>query len=163
MPDATLDLPRRVHLVGIGGAGMAGLAQCLLSLGHEVSGSDLKRSAETARLSSLGARISFTHAADNAAHTDLVVVSDAVAANNAELEEARLRDIPVIRRAACLDILCSKKASVLIAGAVGLIIAIWQWAVWSRRSRQSEVLVDDRRVADPAYQRPVGEYRDPPR
>ena len=51
----------------------------------------------------------------------------------------------------------------MLAGAVGLIIAIWQWAVWSRRSRQSEVLVDDRRVPDPAYQRPVGEYRDPPR
>ena len=51
----------------------------------------------------------------------------------------------------------------MLAGAVGLIIAIWQWAVWSRRSRQSEVLVDDRRVADPAYQRPVDEYRDPPR
>ena len=44
---------------------------------------------------------------------------------------------------------------------IGLILM--QWAVWTRRSRQSEVLVDDRRVADPAYQRPVGEYRDPPR
>ena len=51
----------------------------------------------------------------------------------------------------------------MLAGAVGLIIAIWQWAVWSRRSRQSEVLVDDRRVPDPAYQRTVDEYRDPPR
>ena len=50
----------------------------------------------------------------------------------------------------------------MIAGVVGLLIAIWQWAVWSRRSRQSEVLVDDRRVADPRYQRPPGEYRDPP-
>ncbi len=50
----------------------------------------------------------------------------------------------------------------MIAGVVGLIIAIWQWAVWSRRSRQSEVLVDDRRAADPRYQQPPGEYRDPP-
>ena len=50
----------------------------------------------------------------------------------------------------------------MIAGVVGLIIAIWQWAVWSRRSRQSEVLVDDRRVADPRYQRPPSAYRDPP-
>jgi amino acid permease len=51
----------------------------------------------------------------------------------------------------------------MIAGFVGLIVAIWQWAVWSRRSRQSEVLVDDRRVADPHHQQPpVGEYREPP-
>ena len=50
----------------------------------------------------------------------------------------------------------------MIAGVVGLIIAIWQWAVWSRRSRQSEVLVDDRRVADPGRQQPPGEYREPP-
>lgn len=52
----------------------------------------------------------------------------------------------------------------MIVGAVGLLIAIWQWAVWSRRSRQSEVLVDDRRVAaDPRYQQPApGEYREPP-
>ena len=50
----------------------------------------------------------------------------------------------------------------MIAGAVGLVIAIWQWAVWSRRSRQSEVLVDDRRGADPRYQQGSGEYREPP-
>jgi hypothetical protein len=51
----------------------------------------------------------------------------------------------------------------MIAGIVGLIIAIWQWAVWSRRSRQAEVLVDDRRAADHRYQQPPpGEYRDPP-
>ncbi len=50
----------------------------------------------------------------------------------------------------------------MIAGVVGLLIAIWQWAVWSRRSRQSEVLVDDRRVGDPRYQQPPGEYRNPP-
>jgi uncharacterized membrane protein YbhN (UPF0104 family) len=49
----------------------------------------------------------------------------------------------------------------MIAGVVGLIVAIWQWAVWSRRSRQSEVLVDDRRVADPRYQQPPAEHRDP--
>ena len=51
----------------------------------------------------------------------------------------------------------------MIAGAVGLIIATWQWAVWSRRSRQSEVVVDDRRVAGSRYQQAPGDYRDPPR
>ena len=50
----------------------------------------------------------------------------------------------------------------MIAGAVGLVIALWQWAVWSRRSRQSEVLVDDRRVADPYHQQPPSGYQDPP-
>jgi len=50
----------------------------------------------------------------------------------------------------------------MIVGVLGLIIAIWQWAVWSRRSRQSEVLVDDRRGVDPRYQQPPAEYRDPP-
>jgi predicted transporter len=50
----------------------------------------------------------------------------------------------------------------MIAGVIGLLVAIWQWAVWSRRSRQSEVLVDDRRAADPRYRQAPGEYRDPP-
>jgi hypothetical protein len=50
----------------------------------------------------------------------------------------------------------------MIAGVIGLLVAIWQWAVWSRRSRQSEVLVDDRRVADPRYRQAPEEYRDPP-
>ena len=50
----------------------------------------------------------------------------------------------------------------MIVGVVGLVIAIWQWAVWSRRSRRPEVLVDDRRATDPHYQQPPGGYRDPP-
>src|SRR5690554_1066597 len=84
---ATYSLPamrriRCIHFVGIGGAGMCGIAEVLLNLGYEVSGSDLKRSAVTDRLSNLGARIMFGHAAENSQDADVVVISSAVSDDN---------------------------------------------------------------------------------
>jgi UDP-N-acetylmuramate--L-alanine ligase len=113
------ELPRRVHLLGIGGAGMSGLAHCLLALKRDVSGSDLQRSAETDDLSSLGATIFYDHSADNVAHAELVVVSDAISPYNLELEAARQKDIPILRRAECLDRLCAQRTSVFVAGSHG--------------------------------------------
>src|ERR1035437_168190 len=93
----------RIHFIGIGGIGMSGIAEILLTMGHAVSGSDLRRSAGTHRPASLGATIFTGHAAANAAASDVVVTSSAVPAANPEVLEARARKIPVIQRAEMLS------------------------------------------------------------
>ncbi|HEX2657564.1 MAG TPA: UDP-N-acetylmuramate--L-alanine ligase [Polyangia bacterium] len=108
-----------IHFVGIGGIGMSGIAEVLLNLGYAVSGSDLKPSDVTARLTTLGARIAFGHSAENLAHTDVVVVSSAVRADNPEVISARARDIPVIPRAEMLGELMRVKDGVAVAGSHG--------------------------------------------
>jgi UDP-N-acetylmuramate--alanine ligase len=80
---------RQVHFVGIGGAGMSGIAEVLLTQGYQVTGSDLSASAVTRRLAGLGARVYTGHAAGNIGGADVVVVSAAVAADNAEVLAAR--------------------------------------------------------------------------
>src|SRR5690554_7529205 len=82
-PEATFSLPamrriRRIHFVGIGGGGMWGIAEVLLNLGYEVSGSDLKRSAVTARLETFGARAAIGHRAENGQNADVLVVASAI-------------------------------------------------------------------------------------
>src|SRR5688572_31208189 len=83
----------RIHMVGIGGAGMGGIAEVLLNLGYKVSGSDLKRNAAVRRLEELGAKVALGHAAENAAGADVVVVSSAVAADNPEAVAAQPRRV----------------------------------------------------------------------
>src|ERR1700735_1402468 len=90
---------QRVHFIGIGGIGMSGIAEILLTMGYSVSGSDLRRSPAPDRLAGLGATIYEGHAAANASATDVVVASSAVNAANPEVVEARARKIPVIQRA----------------------------------------------------------------
>ena len=90
MMTAPMRRVRRIHMLGIGGSGMAGIAEVLLNLGYEVSGTDLKESAATERLTELGAKIYFGHRAENAHNVDAVVVSTAVKAGNPELEYARV-------------------------------------------------------------------------
>ena len=80
---------KRIHFVGIGGAGMCGIAEVLLNLGYVVSGSDLKASLSTARLQRLGANVSFGHRGENIQQCDVVVVSSAVKADNPEVLSAR--------------------------------------------------------------------------
>ena len=92
---------RCVHMLGIGGIGMAGIAEVLINLGYTVSGTDLKDSAATRRLAALGAKIFIGHAQDNAHGADVLVVSTAVKAGP-ELEYAREQRIPVVRRAEML-------------------------------------------------------------
>ncbi|HSE39918.1 MAG TPA: UDP-N-acetylmuramate--L-alanine ligase [Acidobacteriota bacterium] len=110
---------KRIHMVGIGGSGMCGIAEILLDLGHSVSGSDLKESAVTARLASLGALIQIGHAAENVGNSDVVVISSAVSADNPEVITARARKIPVIPRAEMLAELMRIKYGITIAGAHG--------------------------------------------
>lgn len=110
---------QRVHFIGIGGIGMSGIAEILLSTGFPVSGSDVRASAVTDRLRRLGAIIFIGHAAEQARPADVVVTSSAVSANNPEILEARARRIPVIQRAEMLAELMRLKYGVAIAGMHG--------------------------------------------
>jgi UDP-N-acetylmuramate--alanine ligase len=108
-----------VHLVGIGGAGMSGIAEVLLEYDLEVSGSDQKRSQETERLEGLGARISYGHDAANVEGANIVVYSSAVPPDNVEVAEARRRGVSVVRRAEMLAELMRLKYGVAVAGTHG--------------------------------------------
>jgi len=110
---------RRIHLLGIGGSGMAGIAEVLLNLGYAVSGSDLKASAATSRLQGLGATVEFGHDPRRVSGADVVVVSTAVKADNPELLAARGARIPVVRRAEMLAELMRFRYGVAIAGTHG--------------------------------------------
>ena len=110
---------QRIHFIGIGGIGMSGIAEILLTMGYAVSGSDLKRSATTDRLASLGARIFEGHAASNATACDVVVTSSAVSPQNPEVLEARSRKVPVIPRAEMLAELMRLKYGIAVAGMHG--------------------------------------------
>jgi UDP-N-acetylmuramate--alanine ligase len=110
---------QRIHFVGIGGIGMSGIAEVLLNLGYQISGSDLKSSAVTQRLAALGASIFEGHAAANIAGADVVVTSSAISVNNPEVHEARRLHIPVIQRAEMLAELMRLKYGIAIAGMHG--------------------------------------------
>lgn len=110
---------RRIHFVGIGGAGMCGIAEVLLNQGYEVSGSDLKASAVTQRLERLGARVRIGHSAEAVQACDVVVVSSAVTAANPEVAAAHEGRIPVVRRAEMLGELMRYRHGIAIAGTHG--------------------------------------------
>jgi UDP-N-acetylmuramate--alanine ligase len=110
---------RRIHFVGIGGSGMSGIAEVLLNLGYEVSGSDLAPNAATQRLAKMGSKIAFEHKAENIEGADAVVVSTAVRPDNPEVVRARARRIPVVPRALMLAELMRLKQGVAIAGTHG--------------------------------------------
>jgi UDP-N-acetylmuramate--alanine ligase len=110
---------QRVHLVGIGGSGMSGIAEVLLSSGYAVSGSDLKATPVTERLRQLGATIHEGHRAENVRGAQVVVTSSAIAVNNVEVVEAHKQKIPVIPRAEMLAELMRLKNGIAVAGAHG--------------------------------------------
>jgi len=110
---------QRIHFVGIGGIGMSGIAEVLLNLGYQVSGSDLKESDTTRRLLELGGRICYGHAAENLGEADVVVTSTAVRTSNVEVLEAQRRLIPVIPRAEMLAELMRMKYGIAVAGTHG--------------------------------------------
>ncbi|MFC1824653.1 UDP-N-acetylmuramate--L-alanine ligase, partial [Thermodesulfobacteriota bacterium] len=110
---------KHIHFVGIGGIGMSGIAELLLNLGYEVSGSDLKASQVTKRLSGLGGKIYSSHEKDHIKGADVVVYSSAVSEDNPEIIEAAERFIPVIPRAEMLAELMRLKYGIAVAGAHG--------------------------------------------
>jgi UDP-N-acetylmuramate--alanine ligase len=110
---------QRLHFVGIGGSGMSGIAEVLLTLGYRVTGSDLAASEATRRLETLGGTVYIGHRADQVEGAQVVVVSSAVSAANVEVAAARERMIPVIPRAEMLAELMRLKYGIAVAGAHG--------------------------------------------
>lgn len=108
-----------IHLVGIGGVGMGGIAEVLINLGYDVQGSDVSINAVTQRLVSLGAKIFTTHDADNLQNADVVVVSSAISESNPEIIEAERRRIPVVQRAEMLSELMRFRYGIAVAGTHG--------------------------------------------
>src|SRR6202451_569133 len=110
---------QRIHLVGIGGIGMSGIAEVLLTLGYSVSGSDTKPSSITERLQNLGATIYEGHRANNVDSAHVLVISSAIKSDNPEVDEAHKRKIPVIPRAEMLAELMRLKYGIAVAGTHG--------------------------------------------
>ena len=110
---------RHIHFVGIGGAGMNGIAEVLLNQGYSISGSDLADSATTRRLTQLGATIHIGHAAEHIAGADAIVTSTAVKSDNPEVVAAHAKLLPVVPRAVMLAELMRMKTGVAIAGTHG--------------------------------------------
>ncbi|NEX18873.1 UDP-N-acetylmuramate--L-alanine ligase [Thiorhodococcus mannitoliphagus] len=110
---------RRLHFVGIGGAGMSGIAELMANLDYEVAGSDLRESNATRRLRDLGVEVFIGHRADQVSGADAVVVSTAIDESNPEIQEARASRIPIVRRAEMLAELMRFYYGVAIAGTHG--------------------------------------------
>ena len=110
---------KHLHFIGIGGSGMSGIAEVLLNLGYQVSGSDLSENASAKRLKQLGAKVVIGHAAGNIAGADVVVVSSAVKADNPEVIAAKAARVPVVPRAMMLAELMRFKQGIAIAGTHG--------------------------------------------
>ena len=108
-----------IHFVGIGGIGMSGIAEVLLEHGYTVQGSDLKATPITQRLVKLGATVFEGQAAENLADAEVIVISSAIKPGNPELDEARLRGMPIVRRAEMLAELMRLKSNVAVAGTHG--------------------------------------------
>ncbi len=109
----------KIHFVGIGGIGMSGIAELLLNLGYQVSGSDTQLSELTHKLAAMGARISEGHRAENVQDAEVLIYSSAVTADNLEVQEALRRKIPVIKRAEMLGELIRLKYGIAVAGTHG--------------------------------------------
>jgi UDP-N-acetylmuramate--alanine ligase len=110
---------RHVHFVGIGGIGMSGIAELLVNLGYQVSGSDARRSETTDRLTALGVQVHIGHAARNVGAVDVVVYSSAIRPDNPEVVAARTRQIAVVPRAELLGELMRLRFGIAVAGAHG--------------------------------------------
>jgi UDP-N-acetylmuramate--alanine ligase len=108
-----------IHMIGVGGAGMSGIAEVLASRGHQVTGSDLKESPYTRRLRDAGITVHIGHASDQVGDAETVVISTAIPKTNPELLEARRRSIPIIPRAAALAWILDGNRSVAVAGTHG--------------------------------------------
>lgn len=110
---------KKIHFIGIGGSGMSGIAEVLLNLGFEVSGSDLASNATTKRLQGFGATVYQGHATEYLSDADVVVVSSAINEENPEIMAARARKVPVIPRAVMLAELMRFKQGIAVAGTHG--------------------------------------------
>ncbi len=113
------DQPAKIHLIGVAGSGMSGLALMLLEMGHKVSGSDRVSSDETERLKGLGLDFSSPHAPEKAAAADIVIYSSAIRQDNPTLSAAREKGIPCLLRAQCLAAILNSKRGIVVSGTHG--------------------------------------------
>ena len=119
MSEPDLGRRRRVHIVGIGGAGMSAIATVLVAMGHEVSGSDLKDGVALERLRALGVRVAIGHEAANLGAAEFVAISSAVPATNPEVVAALRRGTPVHRRAEVLAAISARRRTIAVSGTHG--------------------------------------------
>lgn len=120
MPDLEMERIRNIHLVGIGGCGMSGIAKVLHEMGYKVSGSDIREGPNTIRLRDLGVKTYIGHDPQNIRDTDLLVFSSAVTPENSELQEAAAKEIPIIKRAEMLSwIMDQSQTKIAVAGTHG--------------------------------------------
>lgn len=124
MADYVIDIPemrriRRIHFIGIGGAGMSGIAEVLLNQKYQISGSDIRESSTTVRLQAMGADIFIGHKKENVRQADVVVNSTAINEANPEIIEAREKRIPIVRRAEMLAELMRYRHGIAVAGTHG--------------------------------------------
>jgi len=110
---------RHIHFVGIGGAGMSGIAEVLKNQGYDISGSDLKEGVVTNRLKAMGIEVQIGHREENSAKADVVVVSSAVASDNPEVASARSRRVPIVPRAEMLAEIMRYRHGIAVAGTHG--------------------------------------------
>jgi UDP-N-acetylmuramate--L-alanine ligase/UDP-N-acetylenolpyruvoylglucosamine reductase len=113
------DQPLRIHLIGVAGSGMSGLALLLLGMGHRVSGSDKVTTAETERMQGVGLAFSSPHSAEAVGEVDLVVYSSAIRPENPAYAAAQAAGIPLLRRAECLAAILAAKLGIIVAGTHG--------------------------------------------
>ncbi|MEO6121563.1 MAG: UDP-N-acetylmuramate--L-alanine ligase [Acidimicrobiales bacterium] len=114
-----LSTPKRLHVIGIGGAGMSAIATVLVAMGHRVSGSDLKASVGLERLRALGVEVAVGHSPSNVGDVDAVAVSTAIPPGNPEVLAAEARAVPVLRRAEILSAIVATRRTVAVAGTHG--------------------------------------------
>ena len=129
-----------IHFIGIGGIGMSGIAEVLMTHGYRVQGSDLKATAITERLQALGAEVFVGQRAENVDGAAVIVVSTAIKPDNAELQAARRAGLPVVRRAEMLAELMRLRSNIAVAGTHGktttttmVAAPFWTKAAWTRR------------------------------
>ena len=113
------DNPVRIHLIGVAGAGMSGIARMLLEMGHRVSGCDRVTSEETERLQQSGLTFACPHSADAVADAEIVIYSSAIREDNVALSAARQLGSLCLRRAECLAAILNNKKGVVVAGTHG--------------------------------------------
>ncbi|HEY7270312.1 MAG TPA: UDP-N-acetylmuramate--L-alanine ligase [Dehalococcoidia bacterium] len=141
-------IPQRVHLVGIGGMHMSAIARILLAWGHEVSGSDQRATLLTDTIEALGAKVTIGHDAANVGDAGLVVTTSAATSDNPELDEARHRGIPVIKRADMVARLMEGKRAVCVAGSHGKSTTSGLVAFILERARRDPTYLIGAEVAD---------------
>src|SRR3979490_3396235 len=114
-----LSSPKRVHLIGVAGSGMSGIAGLLLALGHQVSGCDRVSTLETRRLEALGLKFFLPQTAETVRGAEVVIYSSAIKSGNPAFDEAVRRNMPMVRRAEALAALMRIKKGIVVAGMHG--------------------------------------------